>query len=151
MATIRATPPRRPSQPCSVTRTSYHVGRPWMFDGKMLRGDTGMPMRRKLFANSSFALAEPEPLTLANLTTKSLTASILFMCSGRLQRDGFLRMVRPAGVAGGSHLEQELLHVPGARRAALRAQAAVQTDVLVLHHHAPGFQLPRNIKILGFI
>ena len=45
-----------------------------MLDGKMLRGLTGTPMRRIDFANSVFAEAEPEPLTLANLTTKSLTA-----------------------------------------------------------------------------
>ena len=62
-----------------MTRTSYQVGRPWMFDGKMLRGLTGTPMRRIARANSSFADAEPEPLTLANLTTKSLIASIGFM------------------------------------------------------------------------
>src|SRR5688500_20320437 len=79
MATIRSTPPRRPSQPRSVTRTSYQVGRPWMLEGKMLRGETGIPMRRKLLANSSFAEAEPEPLTLANLMTKSLTASSRFI------------------------------------------------------------------------
>src|SRR2546429_5490530 len=72
---MRSTPPRRPSQPLSETRTSYHVGRPWMFDGKMLRGLTGTPMRRIDLAKSVFADAEPEPFTLANLTTKSLTAS----------------------------------------------------------------------------
>src|SRR5438477_7527861 len=72
---MRSTPPRRPSQPRSDTRTSYHVGRPWMFDGKMLRGLTGTPMRRIDFANSVFAEADPDPFTLANLTTKSLTAS----------------------------------------------------------------------------
>src|SRR6266851_1509562 len=75
IATIRSTPPRRPSQPISDTRTSYHVGRPWMFDGKMLRGLTGTPMRRIDLAKRVFADAEPEPLTLANLMTKSLTAS----------------------------------------------------------------------------
>src|SRR3954471_23525707 len=53
-------------------RTSYHVGRSWMFDGKMLRAATGTPMRRIARAKSPFADAEPEPLTLANLTTKSL-------------------------------------------------------------------------------
>ena len=42
----------------------------------MLRGATGTPMRRIERANSSLALAEPEPLTLANLTTKSLTLSM---------------------------------------------------------------------------
>src|SRR5262249_15571584 len=54
----------------------YQVGRPWMFDGKMLRGLTGIPIRRNDLANSSFAEAEPEPLTLANFTTKSLSASM---------------------------------------------------------------------------
>src|SRR5690348_12797775 len=76
MATIRSVPPRRPSQPRSDTRTSYQVGRPWMLDGKMLRGLTGTPIRRMALANSSLAEAEPEPLTLANLTTKSLLAEI---------------------------------------------------------------------------
>src|SRR5438034_7750742 len=75
-----------------------------MFDGKMLRGETGMPMRRKLFANSSLAEAEPEPLTLANLMTKSLTASILFIALG-----GLLLPVAAAAGAGVGHLEQELL------------------------------------------
>jgi hypothetical protein len=42
----------------------------------MLRGETGTPMRRIERANNSLALAEPEPLTLANLTTQSFTASI---------------------------------------------------------------------------
>src|SRR5260221_11229386 len=77
IATMRSTPPRRPSQPCCETRTSYHVGRPWMFEGKMLRGLTGTPMRRIALANSALAEAEPEPFTLANFTTKSLTASSL--------------------------------------------------------------------------
>src|ERR1700716_1155272 len=79
IATIRSTPPRRPSQPLSQTRTSYHVGRPWMLDGKMLRGLTGTPMRRIAFAKSVLAEAEPEPLTLANLTTKSLSAASGFI------------------------------------------------------------------------
>src|SRR5690606_37317101 len=60
------------------------VGRPWMFDGKMLRGDTGTPMRRIARANSSFALAEPEPFTFANLTTKSLTASMRLAMASRV-------------------------------------------------------------------
>src|SRR5229473_4505170 len=115
-----------------------------MFDGKMLRGETGMPMRRNDLANSSFADAEPEPLTLANLMTKSLTASILFIALG-----GFLLPVAAATVAGVGHLEQELLHVPGAGRAALGAQAAVQADVLVLHHDAAGLERSRDIEVLG--
>ena len=48
-----------------------------MLDGKMLRGATGTPMRRiERAANSSLALAEPEPLTLAKRTTKSFTLLI---------------------------------------------------------------------------
>src|SRR5258708_5328224 len=86
IATIRSTPPRRPSQPASDTRTSYHVGRPWMFDGKILRDVTGTPMRRIDSANSSFALADPEPLTLANLTTKSFVVSIGFGMNALLVR-----------------------------------------------------------------
>src|SRR5688572_5643398 len=46
-----------------------------MFDGKMLRGLTGTPMRRIALAKSALAEAEPEPFTFANLMTKSLTAS----------------------------------------------------------------------------
>src|SRR5712664_2736280 len=75
MATIRSTPPRLPRCPASVTRTSNQVGRPWMLDGKMLRAATGTPIRRIDLANMPLALAEPEPFTLANLTTKSLTVT----------------------------------------------------------------------------
>src|SRR5262245_20168420 len=74
IATIRSTPPRRPSQPASDTRTSYQVGNPWMLDGKMLRAPTGTPIRRMTLANSPLALADPDPFTLANLTTKSFVA-----------------------------------------------------------------------------
>ena len=37
----------------------------------MFLGATGTPMRNTAFANKELALAEPEPLTLANLITKS--------------------------------------------------------------------------------
>src|SRR4051812_30629378 len=145
-----STPPRRPSQPASQTRTSYQVGRPWMLLGKMLRGLTGTPMRRMARANSSLAEAEPEPLTLANLTTKSLMASMRLMqppdgplrgrprplggqCAKRawgLSCHLLARGVVTAGRPGLGRDEQELLHVPGPRRAALGAQAAMQADVL---------------------
>src|SRR3954466_15248252 len=99
-----------------------------MFDGKMLRGATGTPMRRIERANSSFAEAEPEPLTFANLTTKSLVDVICFIPSS----GGFaLRLVTAAG-AGMRHGQQEFLHVPGTRRAALGAQSAMQAHVFVL-------------------
>ena len=44
-----------------------------MFEGNILCGLMGMPIRKTAFANMLLALAEPDPLTLANLTTKSLT------------------------------------------------------------------------------
>src|SRR5712691_13467112 len=115
MATMRSTPPRRPSQPDSETRTSYHVGSPWMFEGKMLRGLTGTPILRTAFANSSLAEAEPEPLTLANLTTKALTDWMAFV----MAISGRLLLRRAAAVPREGQIEQELLHVPGAGRAAL--------------------------------
>src|SRR5207237_4826458 len=103
IATMRSTPPRRPSQPDSETRTSYQVGRPWMFEGKMLRGLTGTPIRRIALAKSSFAEAEPEPFTFANFTTKALTDSmrLVMAISGRF----LLR--RAAAVAGVGQIEQE--------------------------------------------
>ena len=76
IATMKSTPPRAPRWPASVTRTSYQVGSPWMLEGKMLRGATGTPMRSTARANSSLALAEPDPLTLAKRTTKSFTLLI---------------------------------------------------------------------------
>src|SRR5438046_7619335 len=104
---MRSTPPRRPRQPSAHTRTSYHVGRPWMFDGKMLRAATGTPMRRIARANSPFADAEPEPLTLANLTTKSLMLAIGFMVrdpqgrpKGRIAPPGGQRSGEAASVGG---------------------------------------------------
>ena len=47
-----------------------------MLDGNMFRAATGTPMRKIDLANMALALAEPEPFTLANLTTKSLVARI---------------------------------------------------------------------------
>src|SRR5688572_23950116 len=52
-----------------------------MFDGKILRGLTGTPMRRMARAKSSLADADPEPFTLANLMTKSLMPSISLFTS----------------------------------------------------------------------
>ncbi len=99
-----------------------------MLDGKMLRDATGTPIRRIERANSRLALAEPEPLTLANLTTKSLMRTVRVAICGHAYRQS----------CGVRHLEQEFLHVPGAGRAALGAQSAVQADVLVLGHDPPG-------------
>lgn len=51
-----------------------------MFDGKIFFGVTGTPIRKTALVNSALADAEPVPLTLANLITKSLifTYSLFF-------------------------------------------------------------------------
>src|SRR5690554_800097 len=69
--TNRSIPALRPKYPFSLIRTSYQVGSPWMLEGKMFLGLTGMPIRKIALANKKFALADPVPLTLANRTTKS--------------------------------------------------------------------------------
>ena len=50
-----------------------------MLDGKIFFGLTGIPDLNIPFENIPFALAEPEPLTLANLITNSLIEDILFI------------------------------------------------------------------------
>src|SRR2546421_10498620 len=102
-----------------------------MFDGKILRVATGTPMRRMERANNSFADAEPEPFTLANLTTKSLVALI--------------GLDMAAGLGG---IEEEFLHIPGAGRAAFGAQSTMQAKVFVLGHDASGLQRLGDIEIL---
>src|SRR5437762_6728781 len=96
----------------------------------MFRGATGTPMRRMALANSRFADAEPEPLTLANLTTKSLTARMgdtllipLPPCTRGSSPVGSFRCLRVGAAFGAMPaaaavqrlrwLEIELLHVPG--------------------------------------
>src|SRR5690242_16360566 len=71
-ATTRSTSSGRAVQPSRFTRISYHVGSPWMFDGKTFFPDTGIPIRKIDCINSPLALAEPEPLTVAILKAKSL-------------------------------------------------------------------------------
>src|ERR1700758_4636466 len=66
-----------------------------MFDGKMLRELAGMPMRRIDRANRPLALAEPDPFTLANLTTKSL---MLVIAVGI--RSELVRVFGPPPMAG---------------------------------------------------
>src|SRR5260221_344526 len=92
---------------CSPTRTSYDVGRPWMFDEKMLRGLTGTPMRRIDLAKSVLADADPEPLTFANFTTKSLLDSIRFIASTY----HILGRIAPLGAQALHHGGSERLHV----------------------------------------
>src|SRR5436309_913838 len=103
-----------------------------MFDGKILRVAMGTPARRIQRANNSLADAEPEPFTLANLTTKSLVA--------------LMALGMATGLGG---VEKEFLHIPCAGGAALGAQSAVQAKIFVLRHDASGLQGFGDIEILG--
>ena len=60
----------------------------------------------------------------------------------------FIGAVRPAPPAC-AVVEQELLHVPRAGRAALGAEPAMEADVLVLGHDPPGLERRRNVEVLG--
>ena len=53
-----------------------------MFDGKKFLPTTGTPIRKIDFMISAFALAEPEPLTFANLRVKSFTRGAALLRSG---------------------------------------------------------------------
>src|ERR1035437_3037699 len=73
MATMRSYSGALAVQPSALTRISYHVGRPWMLDGKRFLPDTGTLIRKMPGMSKELARAEPVPLTLASLTAKSLT------------------------------------------------------------------------------
>src|SRR5215207_6761550 len=101
-----------------------------MFDGNILRGATGTPMRRIARAKSSLAEAEPEPLTFANLTTKSLVDVICFIPSSggfalrvvlhAARRCGVFRQPGPAYVI--SIRNFCMSHAPVGQRSAHRPQ-----------------------------
>src|SRR5437660_1624426 len=75
IATITSYSRARDTKPVLLMRISYHVGRPWMFDGKRFFPDTGTPMRNIARMIRLFALEDPVPLTLASFRAKSLTRS----------------------------------------------------------------------------
>ena len=84
-------------------------------------------MRKIACMSRLFALAEPVPFTVPILNAKSLTRD-----ARALDQACCAASVRKAyGITSSN-----LAHVPRGRRAALGAQAAVQADVLVLHHDA---------------
>src|SRR3954468_23812059 len=72
-ATMKSIPSLLPKYPFSLTRTSYQVGKPWILEGKIFFGVTGIPILKIAFVNKKFALADPVPFTLAKRITKSFT------------------------------------------------------------------------------
>src|SRR3990172_4763453 len=76
MATIRSNGAVRALYPSLLTRISYQVGNPWMFEGKTFFPTTGMPIRKMACMSNPLALAEPVPFTVPILKQKSLTAGM---------------------------------------------------------------------------
>ena len=87
IATIRSYSAVRAVCPSALTRISYQVGKPWMFDGKRFFPDTGMPMRKMACMSRLFALADPVPLTFASLKAKSLTLVFSGCCTAFLRTE----------------------------------------------------------------
>src|SRR5271170_7453967 len=75
IATMRSYSAVRAVWPSLLTRISYQVGSPWMFDGNRFLPETGIPIRKMACMRRPFALADPVPLTLASLNAKSLIRS----------------------------------------------------------------------------
>src|SRR5690349_18148096 len=104
----------------------------------MFRELAGIPIRRIDLANSELALAEPDPLTLANLTTKSLTLCIAatsrFDCDAigsELVKSGHrLRHAGPACVMSRRNLRMS--HAPVGQRSAQRPQCRHTSSSLTM-------------------
>ena len=134
IATIMSTPPRAPRWPVFVTRTSYQVGRPWMLEGKMLRGLTGTPMAQDRAREHLVGAGRARAVDVGEADDEVVyAADRLFVGHARTCL---------------SHLDEVFLHVPGSGGTALGAQAAMQADVLVLDHHAPGLQVAGDVEVL---
>src|SRR5688572_32907901 len=132
-----------------------------MFDGKTFLPVTGTPIRKTACISRPLADAEPVPLAVAILKAKSLTRSMQSLShndhqvyakpswSSWLQFSHGHR-VRHDGVRV-RYQHRELAHIPGIGRAPLGAQAAVQADVLVLHHDPAGLLQPARAeqRLLG--
>src|SRR5215813_3631948 len=129
-------------------RTSYQVGRPWMLEGKMFFGLTASPMRNNVLAKMVLALAEPEPLTVANFTTKSLMPLMSEPALPSAQIGVVVHQTSARRLRFDVH---ELLHVPGPGRTALGTQPAVQAHVLVLGHDATGLEGAGDVEVLTLV
>ncbi len=56
-----------------MMRMVYHVGKPWIFEGKMFFPDTGIPILNKARINVRLDVWLPDPLTVATVILKVLT------------------------------------------------------------------------------
>src|SRR5688500_13876974 len=122
-----------------------------MFEGNTFLPVTGMPIRKIACISRPFAEADPVPFAVAILNAKSLTRSMNTLCSvGRplsgsptrtSQGPRHAYAIASEGIDIGSpasDVNHRLAHVPCVRRTAFGAEAAVDANVLVFHHHAAG-------------
>src|ERR1039457_1202105 len=123
----------RATCPSLLTRISYHVGRPWMFEGNRFLPETGTPMRKIERISRLLAREEPVPLTLASFTAKSFTCE-RGCAKGCAAISG---CHRDRGGDRERDQELEFLHVPRRRGAALGTESAVDAEILVLDHAPP--------------
>src|SRR5262245_6179684 len=126
-------------------RTSYQVGRPWLLEGKMFVGLTASPMRNNVVAKMVLALAEPEPLTVANFTTKSLMPLMSERALPSAQIGVVVHQTSARRLRFDVH---ELLHVPGPGRTELGTQPAVLAHVLVVGHDGAGCEVAGELEFL---
>src|ERR1700734_2663590 len=111
-----------------------------MFDGNRFFPETGTPMRKIERISRLFALDDPVPLTLASFSAKSLTLlRDCSKCSAAMSGRH-----RDAHRHGKRKDELELLHVPRGGGASLRAEPAVDAEILVLDHHAASLRQRRG-------
>ena len=149
---MRSTPPRRPRQPSLddahlvPRRQALDVGRE-----DVARGDRHAHAQDRV-REQAVGRRRARAVDVGELDDEIVDAD----CGIDVNRavNPPLRSAAPAHAAcwqrssACAMLEQELLHVPRAGRAALRAQPAVQAHVLVLGHDAAGLQLAGNVEVL---
>ncbi len=68
---------RRPTKPSLLARIVYHVGRPWMLEGKRFLPETGTPILKIALKMVLLAVELPEPFFVPTVIEKSFTT--LFM------------------------------------------------------------------------
>ena len=104
IATTRSRSPGRAFHPSALTRISYQVGSPWMFDGKMFfPGDRNAHAENGLHEHR-VRDADPVPLTVPILKAKSL------MEDGRWKMEDLDMVIFPP--LSGSNFRSSIFHLP---------------------------------------
>src|SRR5687768_301482 len=96
---------RRARKPSLLARIVYHVGKPWMLEGKRFFPQTGMPILKIARRMVLLAVELPEPFFVPTMIEKSLiTLSMRLLI--------IVMSLRGAIVATKQHLHGHLVPVP---------------------------------------